>query len=390
MQIIRKLIVPCFLVILIMISCSLTTFADGEEVIPASTDTQISAKSAILIEASTGQVLFEKDAQNPLPIGTLNKIMTVLLVSEAVDNKKLALTDMITTSSYANSMKQAVIWLNVGEKMCVEDLLKGVIIGNANDASVALAEAVAGSEESFVVKMNQRAKELGMSNTNFKNCTGYDVENQRSSAYDVALMSRELIKHSWLNKYMTCWMDQLRNGATSIVNTNTLVKNYDGIIGIKAGYSDAALNCLCAAATRENVTYIAVVLGCTDKDSRFAEAKKLLNLGFSNYQVKSPNVPSDLLKPVRVKGGTSRLVNIQAENLANVVVPNGTYKDITNKVTIPEEIQAPVKANQVIGEISFYRGEKLIYKTNLIAVNEVEKMTFFKAFGVLMQNMLKY
>ena len=390
MQILKKVIMSVSLLTLITISFSLTAFADGDEVIPASTDNKITSKSAILMEASTGQVLFEQQAQQPLPIGTLNKIMTVLLVAEAVDSGKLALTDQVTTSAYANSMKQAVIWLNVGEKMSVDDLLKGVIVGNANDASVALAETVAGSEEAFVAKMNARAKELGMSNTSFANCTGYDVEGQGSTAYDVALMSRELIKHDWLKPYMTCWMDSLRGGATSIVNTNVLVKSYKGISGIKAGYSDAAQNCLSVAATRDNVTYIAVILGSADKDIRFTEAKNLLNTGFSNYQVRSPDVPSEVLNPIKVTGGTAREVGVKVENLANIIIPNGTSKDLRNEVTLPKEIKAPIKNNQVIGEISFYRGDNLIYKSNLLAINEVDKMTMFKAFGILSQNMLQY
>lgn len=385
-----KIIISLFLVFLFMLSLSFSAFADGEEVIPASKETAITAKSAVLMEASTGQVLFEQQAQEKLPVGTLNKIMTVLLVAEAIDNGDISLTDLITASSSANAATGAVIWLNVGEKMSVEELLKGVIIGNANDASVALAEAIAGTESAFVSKMNVRAQELGMSNTNFANSTGYDADEQYSTAYDVALMSRELIKHTNMYQYMTCWMDSVRNGETSVVNANVLVKNYNGIIGVKAGYSEKAKNCLSAAATRNDVTYIAVVLGCDDKDIRFSETKMLMNNGFANYQVESPNVPSDVLKPIKIKGGTAREVGIKVESLANIVIPNGTFKDITNEVTLPEELVAPVKNNQVIGEIAFYRGDTLIYKSNLLAINDVEEMTLFKALDVLFKNMLQF
>lgn len=388
----RKMVLLFTVFVFAFVFCNpLNIHADGmeEEVIPASGEMNITSKAAVLMEASTGQVLFERQAQERLPIGTLNKIMTVLLVAEAIDRGEMKLTDMVTAGSNAFSATGAVIWLTAGEKMSVEELLKGVIIGNANDASIALAEALAGSQEAFATKMNQRAAELGMSNTNFINCTGYDAENQYSTAYDVALMSRELVKHKTMHPYMTCWMDSVRGGSTSVVNANVLVKNYNGIIGVKAGYTEASRNCLSAAATRNDMTYIAVVLGCEDKDIRFSEAKMLMNSGFANYQVVSPTVPSEVLSPIKVTGGTARQVALKVENPASLVVPNGTSKDITHEAVLPEKLSAPVQAGQVIGRISFYRGDKLLYESNLVAAEGVEEMTFFKAFDVLFNNMLK-
>lgn len=391
--IIQKRVFSFLMFLLLALLIPIQIFADGledEEVIPAAKDIPISSNGAILMEATTGQVLFEQQAHDKLPIGTLNKIMTVLLVAEAIDRGELALTDTITAGNNAFSAKGAVIWLSAGEKMSVDDLLKGVIIGNANDASIALAEALSGTQEAFVDQMNARAAEIGMSNTVFRNCAGYDTEDQYSTAYDVALMSRELIKHNFLYPYMTCWMDELRGGATSIVNTNILVKNYNGIIGIKAGYSEAARNCLAAAAKRDDSTYIAVVLGCEDKDARFSEAKSLMNSGFSNYQVASPTVPSEVLTPIPVTGGTAQKVGVRVENQVNIVIPNGTLNEITHEAVLPERLEAPVKEGQIIGEISFYRNDQLLYKSNLLATAPVDEMTLFKAFSILLKRMVRF
>lgn len=369
---------------------SMNLSADGEEAIPAAANVEITSKAAILMEASTGQILYEKDAHTMLPIGTLNKIMTTLLVAEAIDSGKLSLTDEITASARANSMKQAVIWLKVGEKMTVDDLLKAVIIGNANDAAVALAEAVSGTEDAFVKRMNTRAEELGMSGTVFKNCTGYDEENQGSTAYEVALMSRELLKHEFLYPYMTCWLTELRGGETSVVNANVLVKSYEGIIGVKAGHSEAAGNCLVSAAERDGNTYLAVILGSADKDSRFREAKYLMNSAFSNYQIISPTIPSEVFQAIPVTHGVTSEVGIRTESLSSIVIRNGTLKDLRTEVLLPKRLTAPVYAGQVIGEIAFYHGDTLIYKKKLMALSDVEKLTPCKAFVKLFKNAFEF
>lgn len=363
--------------------------ADGEAIY-ADAEIEDTSKAYVLMEAGTGAVLQSKSEEECVPIGTLNKIMTVLLVEEAIDGGKLTLDTEVRASPYANSMKQAVIWLNVGEKMRVEDLLKGVIIGNANDASVALAEAVAGTERDFVIRMNVRAKEIGMVNTIFKNCTGYDEDGQYSTAYDVAVMTRELIKHEGLHRYMTCWMDSLRSGATELVNTNRLVRTYDGIIGVKAGNSDAAGNCLSAAAKRKDVTYISIVLGSCDKDSVFAEGKKLLNIGFSGYQIIKPDLPDELSAPFPVSGGVGKEILIYVRDFKDLVIPNGSFKNIRCEYKINEQIEAPVEINQKIGEITFYLNDKELYKTDLVSINKVEKMTFFKALGILTRNLFTF
>lgn len=384
-----KRLVSCLVFVVIFVFSTVNLYADGQAIMVAS-EFVPDSKASILMEQSTGDVLAEKNSSEKMQIGTLNKIMTALLVAESIDNGKLGYDTMVTTSNHANSMKQAVIWLNVGEKMSVDDLLKGMIVGNANDASVALAEAVSGTEPDFVKRMNNKAVELGMINTYFKNCTGIDDEAQYSTAYDVALMSREIVKHTDLHKYMTCWMDHIRNGETEIVNTNRLVKTYKGIIGIKASYTNLSLNCLSVAATRNNMTYVSVVLGCKDKDSRFTEAKNLMDKGFSSYKSVTPKIPEELLQPVHVSGGVEHEVFPKIENLKNIVSTNEQIKNIKCEYTIEENLKAPIRENDKIGEISFYLNDKLVYTTNLLASSEISDMTFYRALCILTKNMFRF
>lgn len=374
----------------ILFSLCITIFADGDAVFTDTKEFVSDSKASILIEASTGDVLFEKNSSEALPIGTLGKIMTSLLVEEAIEDGKLTPDTIVTTSASANAMNQAVIWLSVGEKMSVDDLMKGMIIGNANDASVALAEAVSGTEEAFVELMNTRAKELGMLNTVFANCTGLDADGQVSTAYDVAMLSKEVVNHKDLYGYMTCWMDYLRNGETEIVSTNRLIRSYDGLIGIKAGYTAESLNCISSAATRGGATYIAVVLGCQDKDNRFIEAKNLMNTGFSSYQVVKPDLPSELSEPIKISRSVEREVVPQIENYRNIVIPNGQFNNIQSKYKIDKNLEAPLEQNQKIGEISFYLDDKLLYTSDLVCSGEISKMTFTKALSILTKNLFTF
>ncbi len=345
-------------------------------------------QATLLMEAETGQVLKEENGYEKLPIGTLNKVMTTLLVAESIERKELSAETLVTTSEHANSMQQAQIWLLVGEQMSVADLLKGVIIGNANDACVALAEAVAGSEEEFTGLMNERAKELGMNNTLFLDCTGLNEEGQYSTANDVALMGREIVKYRWLYEYMTTWLDYVRDGKTELVNENTLVRDCPSLTGIKAGHSAVSGNNVLASAERDGVTYISVVLGCKDKKKRFSIARNLLNAGFEQFKVINPSFSREFMKPVNVKGGTLTAVEVDAQKLKSLAVPVSS-EEITNAIVLPKYIKAPVKKGQPVGIVGFYCGDELIYETELVAVNDIEKMTVSKAFSKLFTSLFR-
>lgn len=343
----------------------------------------------VLMEAETGRVLREQNGYTEVPIGTMCKLMTILLVAEAIDAGELSIDKMVVTSSHANSMNGAQIWLMPGEQMSVSDLLKGVIIGNANDAAVALAEEIAHSEENFTANMNTRAFELGMKNTGFYNSTGYGVEEQYSTAYDMALLCRELTKFKFLYEYMTCWRDFVRGEDTELVNENKLVKGYNGIIGFKAGHSKEAGNCIAIGAERNNNTYIVVALGYQDKDERFSEAKSLMSIGFSNYQVTNPSFSNEHLMPIKVVRGVDNAVMIEAKELSSLVVSKGNAEDITSVIFVPNYITAPVKKGQAIGVVGFYIDDVLLYETELITSNDIEKMTMHRAFKNICANILK-
>lgn len=382
----RKFFLFLFSALYMFTSNFINIFAD--DAVLGNTETT-GSKASILMEMSSGTVLAGNNYDDPLPIGTLNKIMTALLVAEAVDEGNLSLDSEITASAYANSMKQAVIWLKAGEKMSAGDLIKGMIIGNANDAAVALAEAVSGSEEAFVSHMNKRASELGMNTAVFKNCTGFDEENQGASARDVAIMTRELLKHEWLYPIMISWTDTLRNGETSLVNENKLVKSFNGIVGVKAGHSEAAGSCLSLAAKRDGVCYIAVVLGA-DKDLRFDEAKTLVNSGFSSYKAGQPYVPLKALVPIRVTGGTKDLIRIKTDRIDSIVLKNGAFENVEINIDIPEFIAAPVAENQELGSVTFSLEGQEIYKAELLASESVDEMTFVKALSLIIKKTLKF
>ena len=263
----------------------------------------ITAPSGVLMEASTGRVLFEKNPHEVRPCASITKVMTLCLVFEAIDDGRLSLDQTLTASAHAASMGGSDIWLEEGESMSVNDLIKATVIMSANDAAVVLAEAVSGSEESFVAAMNEKAKELGMNDTVFKNCNGLDEEGHVTSAYDVALMSRELISHEKIFDYTLTWMDSVRNGETQLVNTNKLIRSYQGITGLKTGTTGEAGSCITATAEREGLELIGVVLGADSTDHRFQDAAALLDYGFANWKVTMPELPA--LERVPVSRGMS-------------------------------------------------------------------------------------
>ena len=374
----------CALLVFAVISILAYDFcsvASAEESKPSAT---------LLMEVNTGTVLVEQNGYEALPVGTLSKVMTALLVAEAIDRGELALDTTVTASTRATAADGAVIWLLTGEKMTVSELLMGLVIGNANDAAIALAEAVAGTEADFVGLMNSRASELGLKSTVFDSCTGFpDSDGQYSTAYDLALVSRELLKYDFLSGYLTTWLDYVRNGETELVNENTLVRTYDGVLGIKAGHSEKSGQSVIAAARRESGAYIAVVLGCNDKDARFSEAKKLLNTAFGSYETVNPSFSSELLMPLKIKKGVDMAVEIRAEDLSSLVVPKGASSDISTSILLPSYITAPVRKGQPVGTVAFYRDDTLLYETSLIAADRVERRNFRSSFKKILLKMFK-
>lgn len=342
----------------------------------------------LLMEAYTGTVVKHSGGYDKVPQGTLNKLMTVLLVAEEIECKTLSMDTVVTAGNNAGTQKGAVVWIVPGEQITISDLLKAVIVGNANDASEVLAEEIGGSEKEFVGMMNARAFELGMRNTVFKNSAGYDCEGQYSTAYDVALLCRELLNHEFLYEILNTWTDVIRDGQTEVVNENRLVRTYDGIIGLKAAHSDMSGYCLAMAAERDGKRYIAVVLGENDKDERFSTAKALLSDGFSYFKLTTPSFSGEFIKPVSVKGGLDKAVCITAGSLEGLVVPENNG-EISTVVMIPDYIEAPVKKGQKVGSVGFYNGDTLIYETDLITETGVKRMSFSDSISIFLHNLYK-
>ncbi len=369
-----KKLLSLFLAICIAWAFGTTAFADG---------LSISAKSAILVERSTGRVLFEYEADTQMPPASITKIMTLLLVMEAIENGKLTMETQVTASEHACSMGGSQIWLEPGEIFTVHELLKAAAIASANDACVALGEAVSGTEEAFVELMNQRAGELGMKNTVFQNCTGLDAEGHLSTARDIAIMSAELLKHEKIKDYSTVWMDSLRNGETELTNTNKLVRFYKGCTGLKTGSTDGAGCCLAASAEREGMELISVTLGSGNTDERFASGRKLLDYGFANFALAVPVPPAEELHEIPVIHGTAESIMPVFDTPENYLLPKGQETLIEQKVELPESLEAPVEKGQVIGKVKVSLNGGEIGEYNIIAGEGAEKMSFFAALRIL-------
>lgn len=346
----------------------------------------------VLIEASGGAVIEDVNGDVPVPVGTMAKLMTVLLTAEHIEAGKLSVDDKLKASQNANSMQGAQIWLMQGEEITVKELLKGVIIGNANDASVVLAERVGGDTEKFTALMNSRAEELGMENTVFTNCNGYyDDDKQVSTAKELAMLCAELSKYEFLREYFTCWRDFVRGGETELVNANEIVKDYKGIVGFKAGYTENSGYCVAAGAERDGVIYISVVLGCGDKHDSFTEAKRLMNTGFSGYTVFVPELPEkDIPKSVAVKGGMTRQTIVECGKVRRVVLPNGAADTLSASVIVPDYIYAPVEKGDKIGEVHFSRGGEMLFAVDITAAESVEEINILKAMGIILKKLLTF
>ena len=337
---------------------------------------EINAKSAILLEVYTGKILHEQNADEKLAPASITKIMSLLLVMEALERGDLALETVVTASEHACSMGGSQIWLEQGEGMTVDELLKATVIASANDACVALGEAIAGSEEGFVELMNERAKELGMDNTHFVNCTGLDADGHLTTAHDVAVMSAELIKYPLIKNYSTVWMDTLRNGESELVNTNKLVRFYSGTTGLKTGTTGKAKYCLSATAKRDNMELVAVFMAGESSDDRFAGAKKLLDYGFANYSFSE--LAGDLKQEkVEIEKGVKKEVKVSCKGTVNILLPKKSKQNIIRKTEWNQEIKAPIKKGDVLGYVNIYNGEEQIGHLPITANEEVEKLSLW-------------
>ncbi len=353
----------------------------------ALTNEEIKAPSAVLMEAQTGKVLFEKNPHEKRPCASITKVMTLLLVMEALDAGKIGLSDIVTASDHAASMGGSDIWLKPGESMTVDNMLKATVIMSANDAAVALAEYVAGSEDEFVAQMNQRAAQLGMKDTTFKNCNGLDEDGHITSAYDVALMSRELIKHKKIFDYTKVWMDSVRDGKTQLVNTNKLLKSYRGITGLKTGTTGKAGSCISATAERDGVSLIAVVLGSSNTKDRFSSAGTLLDYGFANWSVTTPQIPKEAGQPVNVANGMQPTVETTIDSGENILVPKGKAGSLQYEVSVDPEITAPVQKGQILGKVTCKMGGEVMKEFSIRAKNSVEQITFPSVFKLLLKEL---
>ena len=334
--------------------------------------------AAILIEQTTGKILYAHNSHEKLRPASVTKVMSILLIMEALDSGKITLDTGIPCSENAHSMGGSQIWLDTTETLTVKEMLKSICVVSANDCTVAMAEYIAGSEEAFVQMMNTRAKQLGMTDTTFKNCHGIDEDGHVTSAYDISLMSKELLNnHPEITEYTTIWMDSIRDGKSELVNTNKLIRNYQGATGLKTGSTSIALYNLSASATRDGLNLIAVIMKAPTTKVRFSEATKLLDYGFANYTSKSFGSKGDIIQAVDVNKGIQPQINAVLEEDARVLIKKGDTGNITQNVIINKNISAPIKQGDVLGKIEFKAAEEVILEKNLVAENDVEKSTMW-------------
>ena len=348
--------------------------------VPTSADAanvDIRAKSAVLMDQTSGKVLLEKEPDTPVYPASVTKIMSLLLIAEAIDNGDISLQDTVTTSPNAASKGGSQIWLKEGETMTVEELLKATAVYSANDACTALGEKIAGSSEAFVERMNERSRELGMEHTHFVNCTGLDDDTTEhlTTAYDIALMSRELLRHAWITEYTTIWMDSLRNGETELVNTNKLIRFYEGATGLKTGTTNKAGCCVSASAKREQTHLIAVVMGSDSSKDRFESAKNMLNWGFAHYETVTPLIDKAMIRPVRVLQGVADSVTPEIPSAMSVLIPKGKADEIQQQVDLRVDVQAPVEKDQVLGNVTLTLNGETIGEYALTAPEAIGILT---------------
>ena len=370
------------LVLLLLVGAVPAAHAQGDS--PLS----LSCASAVLMEKETGALLFEQNAHEKLEPASVTKVMTLLLVMEAVDSGRITLEDTVTVSAYAAGMGGSQVYLEEGEQMSVGEMIKCVTVVSGNDCAVALAEHLAGSETAFVSLMNQRAQELGMADTTFLNCTGLPAQGHVTSAYDIALMSRELIlNHPSIREYTTIWMDSIRDGTFGLTNTNRLVRFYQGATGLKTGSTDSALYCMSATAERDGMELIAVVMKAPTSAQRFEDAKALLDYGFASYALVSV-YPESPLAPVDVLLGTVSQVQPQLQRECRLLVRKGEAGQVTTRLTLPQDLEAPVEQGQILGRMEVYVGEELRDSVPITAAQPVDRLTVPGIFSRLLRQLL--
>ena len=349
----------------------------------ADEDITISAPYAVLMEKTTGTVIYEKQPHERCAPASVTKVMTMLLVMEAIDAGTITWDTVVTASETASSMGGSQIWLEPGERMTVSDMIKCVAVVSANDCAVALAELLCGTEEAFVRRMNERASELGMADTHFTNCTGlYDDDAHYTSAYDIALMSRELLMHDEIRAYTSIWMDSVRDGEFGLSNTNKLIYYYDGATGLKTGFTSRAMYCLSASAEREGVEYIAVVLHADTSADRFDSAKTLLSYAFANYELASLQ-PPEALPPVLVRMGERESVQPVFGGSGTLLEERGRLASLRFEIDLPDSVPAPVEAGQKLGEMRVYSGDEMLAMVDIISSDGVERLSFGDVYGRL-------
>lgn len=374
-----KKFVGIFLSVIIAVSCVAAVYAEPSEY------------CSIVFELTSGIVIDDVNADKVVPVGTMNKLMTVLLAAEKISCKELSLDTTVKVSEYANSMQGAQIWLMPNESITVEELLKGIIIGNANDASVVIAEVVSGSEKKFVAAMNAKAVELGMKNTSFTNCCGYyDDDKQLSTASDISKLICELYKYEFLTPYFTTWLDYVRNDTAELVNSNELVKKIDGIIGFKAGVSENSGHCIAAAAKRGDKAFGVIVLGADDKDKMFSAARTKLESVFADYIVIKPDPPDKIPSMVGVRNSLKTEIPVAFGDIRNIVIPKGAADGISSVCIIPEQIYAPIRKDDKVGEIQFYRKEKYLFSVDIFASENADEKTNFNVLLKLLKMLVSF
>ena len=364
-----------------------------EDVVDVSADVSdsldINAQGVVLMETSTGEIIYKKNENKRLSPASITKIMTMLLVVEAIENKQLKLQDKIKTTEHAASMGGSQIWLEVGEEMSAHDLLKSVAVGSANDAAVSLAEHIAGSEEAFVAKMNERAKSLGMKNTNFTNACGLDDDSLYTTAKDVAIMSAELIKHEFIKQYTTIWMDSVRNESVQLVNTNKLVRFYQNCTGLKTGTTSKAGYCLSATAKRDGMELVAVVMGADNSNDRFASAKKLLNYGFANYKLLNLEKEAKIKNFVKIANGKQNTLRIGSNTQRYKLIKNFNTNNLKVEIKYNDDLSAPIYKNDVVGKVIIKLNDSQIIENKIVSLENVERIDYSFCFARLLETCFK-
>ncbi len=355
-----------------------TIITNSSEQEPTPNTLNLESASAILIEQTTGQILYEHNCHEPLRPASVTKVMSILLIMEALDTGKIARTDSIPCSENASSMGGSQIWLDPRETLSVDEMLKAICVASANDCVVAMAEYISGSEEAFVQMMNDKAKQLGMNDTTFKNCHGLDEDGHVTSSYDISLMSKELLnKYPQITNYTTIWTDSLRDGKSELTNTNKLIRTYQGATGLKTGSTGLALYNLSASATRDNLSLIAVIMKAPSTKVRFAEAQKLLDYGFNTFSFKQFGKKDEMVKSISVTKGVRSSVDAILEDNAGTLLEKGKDKNIEQILTLDNNISAPISSGQKLGEVSFVIDGHTLSTVNIIAKNDVEKLNLF-------------